>query len=165
MKQWHLDWDMVESLDESSETNQSAETAEGNPDDTKEDNSSGPSKGDNSVSEENKSSVAEPETDGAKSNDKNDSDNGEKTEKDNEETLPNGPEYPGDEKDQNQGEKDKNLTQENGTSAVNGALSVNGEAGPSSVPDIPEPVRIEGPLFPVPSMTSVVSVEVFFIYF
>ena len=151
---------MVESLDESSETNQSAETAEVDPNETKEENSNGPSKGDNLVSEERKSPVVESEAAREKENDNINSDEGKKTEENYTETLSNGPERPADENDGNEAEKHTEPTQESGANAVNGTASMNGEAGPSSEPDIPEPVmrtRIEGPLFPVPSMTSVVS--------
>ena len=157
---------MVESLDESSETNQSTETAEVDPNEFKEDDSSGPSKEDNSngpvkedkqVAEENKSPEVESETTDGKADDKLDSVEASKIQEKkeaNKETISNGPECPTNEIENMEAENDKEPTQESGTSAI-----MNGEAGPSSVPDIPQPgirTRIDGPLFPVPSMTSMV---------
>ena len=162
---------MVESLDESSETNQSTETAEVDPNESKGDNSCGPSKEDNSngsskednqVAEENKSPVVESGTTDRKADDKLDSVEASKIQENkeaNKETISNGPECPTNEIENMEAENDKEPTQESGTSTVNGMESINGEAGPSSVPDIPQPgirTRIDGPLFPVPSMTSMV---------
>lgn len=168
LKQWHLDWDSVECLDESLETSQSTEAAGGNSVDTKGDNSSSSKTGDPSnsavnvgkdktVSSENESGVLK----------------GGKVEEKDSETLSNGPDTQAEEREQNNGEKNMDESADVGQNSktVNGTL--NGEAGTSSegfnnnegkpLPDDPVPFmrsKIEGPLFPVPSMTSLVSLIV-----
>lgn len=165
LKQWHMDWDMVEFLDESLETNQSTESTEGNLKEDKGGDSNVQGEGGegddsgNPVDETNKpgkSSEVKPETDddiidgNIKSFDKS------------AKSTSNASESKTEEKDQNikreNEEKDSEVTRDTQTtdrnSSVNGTLSVNGEAGPSSaettteetkVPDPSESSTINGP--------------------